>query len=393
MRKVLITCDYEIFGNGTGDVRQHMIDPTERMARICEKHSVPLTLFVEMEETLAFQRFAPALERSLGYDPYALLRNQVADLVRRGHDAQLHLHPEWHRAGFQDGQWRLDPSRGTVDSLFHNIDDTSDYIAQRKSALEEIAGSGQHGHRIIAYRAGAFSAQPGTRLIPALVRNGFVLDSSVVHGLTRHDEGACFDYRNAPSGRHIWRVTSDVAVEDKPGTLWEVPIASRPGRRFHQITIGRLKAKFSRHVPRAQQSRLVKQLGVRKNPVGFARFLWQPVPIKFDFHNVAPRKLARWIRCVPAPSDGSPDIVVLIGHSKEHINDAAFETLLRELKQESNIRISSFTEMAALLRSPRESDATLALGRGAGGEVSNGIDSGNAGASPSTQTISSFTLK
>ena len=37
-RQLLLTLDYEIFGNGSGDVRQHMVEPTERMARICERY-------------------------------------------------------------------------------------------------------------------------------------------------------------------------------------------------------------------------------------------------------------------------------------------------------------------------------------------------------------------
>src|SRR5689334_2786424 len=98
MRHVALTVDYEIFGNGTGDVGQHMADPTERMARLCEKYEAPLTVFVEMEETLAFQRHAGELQRQLGYNPYELVRRQVTDLVRRGHDAQLHLHPQWFHA-------------------------------------------------------------------------------------------------------------------------------------------------------------------------------------------------------------------------------------------------------------------------------------------------------
>jgi hypothetical protein len=131
--------------------------------------------------------------------------------------------------------------------------------------------------------------------------------------------------------------------------LWEMPIASTRGRRLHQLTFGRLKAKFSKNVPRAQQSRLVKQLGVRKNPLGLARFLWQQIPLKLDFHNVAPAKLMRWIRNTPPPPAGLPDVAVLIGHSKEHINDRAFEKLLHLIRDDRSMKVSSFREVAALL--------------------------------------------
>jgi len=359
MRYVLLTSDYEIFGNGAGDVRQHMVDPTERMARICEKYHAPLTLFVEMEETLAFERHAVSLKTQLGYDPYRLVRDQVVDLVRRGHDAQLHLHPEWYGASLLDGRWQLDFSKATVDSLFESAEESSRFIALRKAALEEFIGAAGSRQRVTCYRAGAFSAQPGARLIHALVQNGFKLDSSVVHGLTRKGPHVSLDYRHAPAGKTMWPVSQDVAVEDSSGALWEVPIASKPGRRYQQLTPARLKAKFSRNVPKEQQSRMVGQLGLRKNPANVLKLLAQRVPIKFDFHNLSPRRLAAWIADVPAPADGSLDVVVLIGHSKEHINDSAFDALLRRLTENAGIRIVGFSEIAArlpALRSPGAAD-------------------------------------
>ena len=62
------------------------------------------------------------------------------------------------------------------------------------------------------------------------------------------------------------------------------------------------------------------------------KFLTQPVPVKLDFHNLAPPTLLRWIKSAPDSSPGSPDVVVLIGHTKEHIDDASFEALLRLIR-------------------------------------------------------------
>jgi hypothetical protein len=50
IRKLILSVDYEIFGNGSGDVRQHVIESARRMAAICEKHGVPLAVFFELEE-------------------------------------------------------------------------------------------------------------------------------------------------------------------------------------------------------------------------------------------------------------------------------------------------------------------------------------------------------
>ena len=113
-RLLAVTVDYEIFGNGSGDVLQHVIEPTERMARVCERHGVPLVVYFEVEEYLAFERYAGELKRDLGYDPAERIREQIRSLVLRGHDIQLHLHPEWVGARYVDRRWVLRPEMHTV---------------------------------------------------------------------------------------------------------------------------------------------------------------------------------------------------------------------------------------------------------------------------------------
>ena len=66
-RHVVLSVDYEIFGNGEGDVRQHVTGPTERMARLCEKYGSPLTVFFEVEEYLAFEKFRDALKKVMNW--------------------------------------------------------------------------------------------------------------------------------------------------------------------------------------------------------------------------------------------------------------------------------------------------------------------------------------
>src|SRR5262245_8679229 len=133
MRYIVLTVDYEIFGNGTGDVRQHVTEPTEHMARTLEKYGAPLTVFVEMEEQVAFEAYATEIKRYYGYDPGALIRRQVRELARAGHDFQLHLHPQWYGCRWGNDRWLLNQDKLTVDSLFEDQSATDDYIADRKS--------------------------------------------------------------------------------------------------------------------------------------------------------------------------------------------------------------------------------------------------------------------
>ena len=346
MRYLAITVDYEIFGNGTGDVRQHVTEPAEHMARTLEKIGAPLTVFVEMEEQTAFEENADTLRARLSYDPGALIRAQLAEFAKRGHDFQLHLHPEWHRCALGPDGWQLHRHMHTVDQLYEQQADVTNYIRARKERLESICG-----RRVTSYRCGAFAAQPGRKLLRALTENDFAIESSVVCGMRRDEPTVQLDYRNAPRDRRCWRVREDVAKPEADAALTEIPVHSVMGRRFHQITPQRLRAKFSKNVPKQGQGEMLDRFGVSKRrPWSLLKFLAQPVPLKLDYHNATPNQLMRWIRSAPAPHRDDPlDVLVLIGHTKEHIHPRAFEEFTRLVAADKDLKIISLTEVAEKL--------------------------------------------
>ena len=349
-RQLLLTEDHEVFGNGSGDVRRHIVEPTERMARICEKFGMPLTVFFEVEEYLAFEREREALELAWGYDPAVELRMQAIDLVRRGHDLQLHLHPEWVGSRFEDGRWILRPERPTVDSLFETQEEVSDYIGGRKAVIDGFYEAAGSPRRVMAYRCGAFCAQPGRKLLRALAVHGIVIDSSLVKGMVRTDDHVHLDFSGAPANRRHWQISDDVAGEDATGPVTEIPIYSRMGRRVQQLTPRRLMAKFSGNIPKEKQREMVSQLGMGRSPASVLRFLAQRFPIKLDFHNMSARQLLRWIRNAPPAPEGDLDVIVLIGHSKEHRDDKEFERFLAKVAAEPKFEVVSMSQIAERLR-------------------------------------------
>jgi hypothetical protein len=349
-RCLLLTVDYEIFGNGTGDVRQHIVEPTERMARICEKYSIPLTIFFEVEEYLAFCRYARDLEKALGYDPARLIREQVRSLVRRGNDFQLHLHPQWYGAKLEDRRWKLGV-KATVDDLFESSEETAAYIGERKKLLEELTG-----REVTAYRAGAFSARPGAKLLASLVANNIKFDSSVVRGLFYQTDRYCLDYRNVKTRKRLWPVSDDVIREDPDGLVWEVPIHSVPARRYQQLTFSRLRAKFSGNIPKTQQKQMVNRFFRPRQPIDTVKALFEPVPLKLDFHNQTSAEFCRAIASAEQEDDLGPvDVLVAIGHSKEHVDDRAFEALVKSISQKPGIEIGTFGTIAQRLASSSRS--------------------------------------
>ncbi len=349
-RFICLTVDHEIFGNGSGDVRRHIVDATERMASACEKFGMPLTVYFEAEEYLAFVREREALKSGWVYDPAKELRAQAIDFVRRGHDLQLHLHPEWVGSRFEGGRWGLRPERPTVDSLFETQEAVSAYIGERKAIIDGFYEAAGSSRRVTAYRCGAFCAQPGRKLLRALAEHGIVIDSSLVKGMVLKGGHVHLDFTGAPSDRRHWQVSEDVAVEDATGPVTEIPIYSRMGRRVQQITPRRLMAKFSGHIPKEKQREMVSQLGMGRTPASVLRFLAQRFPIKLDFHNMSSGQLLRWIRSAPPAPEGDLDVIVLIGHSKEHRDDKEFERFLAAVAADPRLEVVSMNEIAERLR-------------------------------------------
>lgn len=348
MRYLLFTVDYEIFGNGSGDVKLHMVEPAARIATIADRYNVPVTFFLEIEEYLAFERYDKELSADLGYSPATLIREQVRTLSERGHDFQLHIHPQWYGARYERKRWVFSQLKPSVDEMFDHQQEVNEYVALRKQEIETIVGPG--GKKVCAYRAGAFCMQPARMMLAALAQNGISVDSSVVRGLNNHTSYGNIDYRRTPEKSRLWRLSDDVCVYDPNGTIFEAPIFSTPGRRIFQLSPERLRAKFSRSIPRENQSELMHDLGISANPFTLLKFLLSPAPIKLDFHNLSVAALLNRIRKAPSTEGTDPvDIMVLIGHSKEHLTDTVIDGVLRAIRSMDRIKVISFSELAGML--------------------------------------------
>jgi hypothetical protein len=90
----------------------------------------------------------------------------------------------------------------------------------------------------------------------------------------------------------------------------------------------------------------VKQLEIGRTPGSVLRFLAQRFPIKLDFHNMSSGQMLRWIRSAPSASGGDLDVIVLIGHSKEHRDDKDFERFLAAVAADPALEVMSMSEVA-----------------------------------------------
>src|SRR5438270_13532009 len=115
------------------------------------------------------------------------MEEQWRDAVARGHDVQLHLHPNWlpeMEPTVKDGRWQWDMERTRASDY---PGDLAEAIGRCKTALEEAIGPISPDYEVVAYRAGTYEAQPFDRLYDALLANDIWCDSSVLPGDRRSD--------------------------------------------------------------------------------------------------------------------------------------------------------------------------------------------------------------
>lgn len=175
---LIISNDWELFGEGEGDFYTLQRDRLTALMETAEKHGAPLTIFSEVGQQLAHLREA---------DRHATLgqiardwETSIASAISRGHDVQLHYHPTWHDARYENQTWHLNLDTWALADL--PDDEIVRILSQGKNYLESVCRKAKSDYRCLIFRAGAFCIQPENRTIPLLKKVGLLADSSVLPG-------------------------------------------------------------------------------------------------------------------------------------------------------------------------------------------------------------------
>jgi peptidoglycan/xylan/chitin deacetylase (PgdA/CDA1 family) len=211
--KILFTLDYELFlGVRTGTVRKCLIEPMDAYLQATEEAGVRFTLFVDAAFLLRLKELAPsfpALE-----EEYRGIRDALCLLKEKGHDIQLHIHPQWMYSTFDGTGWRMDAGHYKLSDL--GADEASALFGRCRELLESVSGN-----PVIAYRAGGFSVPAG---IAALFSpHGIKVDSSVCPGTCYFSGCQDYDYRNIDL-RSAYRFDKDMSCPTGMGTYVELPV-------------------------------------------------------------------------------------------------------------------------------------------------------------------------
>lgn len=315
---LILTVDYEIFGNGLGCVDACVLAPARRMMGIVEAFGAPLTFFVEAVEFAAMES-----ESKTASQAEAVL-DQMRDALRRGHEVQLHLHPQFAGAQWDGRKWQTTDNWriGDLDS-----ETCRQLIADGKAWLESRLKDISSAYKCLAFRAGGWCIQPSETVVQALLEQGFRIDSTVAPGFRNTGKWEWSDFRRVPA-RPYWKTDGDVCSNTGAG-LWEVPIATgKIGKRHHYRAVKMARSSGEHGLapgcrgdysgPAGFMQKLSSQLGkaMRLGRV-MLDFSTMPADVLIEISQQWINRFAGWQRPIP---------LVAIAHTK-NFTDASAKNL------------------------------------------------------------------
>jgi len=212
-----LTFDYELyFGAKTGTPEKSILEPTEKLMQIANKYNARLVFFVDagyLTKLAEYSKKYQSLSRQ-----YDLIRKQMAQMCKYGHEVQLHIHPHWEDANFNGESWNMDLNRYQLASF--SPEQIQDIVLNYKTELSKHTDK-----PAFAYRAGGWCIQPFDEIGKALEANNIWLDSTVYTGGYNSNEIISFDFTTAPD-KDIYKFSDDPTIENEKGFFTELPISA-----------------------------------------------------------------------------------------------------------------------------------------------------------------------
>ena len=188
---LILTDDWEVRGDGSGNARAIQFDTMRTLCDVYERHGLQASFNVEVLQQLAHLRLGdqhPELrEIAAGWEAI------VRETYSRGHDIQLHVHPQWSDAAYTDGLWSL---RGAWSLLEYPADQAKAMLESAKEYLEGLLQPINPSYRCISFRSGSWCIAPSEHLLGILADLGILVNMSIVDGLFYEAPHVTIDYRN-----------------------------------------------------------------------------------------------------------------------------------------------------------------------------------------------------
>ena len=150
--------------------------------------------------------------------------------MKRGHDVQLHLHPHWLDAKYENGKWKFIYARFKLHNLSSerdkkDINTITGCVSISKKLIEDLIRKVKHDYVVNTFRAGGYLIEPFDKIKAAFLENEIKIDNSVCPNLFNDDGVFSYDFRFYPDKqKYNFELVPKEIV--KAGSFTEIPITT-----------------------------------------------------------------------------------------------------------------------------------------------------------------------
>lgn len=218
MKDVLLTFDYELFFVDSGSIDDCLIRPVNDILEYLKKYNYRATFFVD---TVYLNRL-----QCVDYEGFNRIKLQLEQIVKEGNRIELHLHPHWIDAVYDNSisSWHFPTYEHYMLSSLTN-EQIDKLFREGISLLNDVARCVNPNYTVMAFRAGGWCIEPFSKIRPFFEKYGLVVDTSVAKDVTVKNGIHSVDFTSAPNASH-YRFSSSSIIEESKGTFFEFPIST-----------------------------------------------------------------------------------------------------------------------------------------------------------------------
>ena len=246
MLNIIVSFDYELFlGENYDTPKRILFEPTENLMNLLEKYNVSSTFFADVCSIFAHKKYNL-------FEYVDDFSNQLINIKKRGHDVQLHLHPNWYYSIYDGDKWIFDTLHYTLHKF--PLKESSNekltmgnIIKEGVKYLNELLLPIDQSYRVNTFRAGGYSMQPHSSLIKHLREEGIIIDSSVCANLFSNSKTLSYDYRKIPKTINWWLTPNYPFLycgKKNDGGVYEIPLLSEKNSIFRKLFLPGYDKKF-----------------------------------------------------------------------------------------------------------------------------------------------------
>jgi len=323
MLNIIITIDYEIFGNGKGDVKKHILHPTDKLLDISKKYNIPFTFMFEIYEYIAFEKYNKEMEIDFGYSPAEQIKKQIQNLHTKGHDVQLHIHPQFAEMEYRQKKFIIkDPALSVL-----NLKDKEVYklIKIGKEKLESLLSFNNYTCTALRLSNMPWIEAPKNTIKP-MEKLGIKIHSLSAECKTKNELG-------------YWKLNNN--------QVFEIPIYTISTRIYKLINLRLIFTLFYIWKYSFPKYRFIFHFSHRKLKDYNSSYC-----SKWDFSKLTYKDMTKYLEQAIKTYDYKRYEIplVMIGHTKDFFNDKNFIKFLqaatREYVNKGIARFTTFREFA-----------------------------------------------